>query len=103
MVYKQLVKNDENNFFRISYNKSTVELIIFNLSRFAFKSVESFKTCEFSKNSYLRLRLFITFAKKNRKTIWRNYFSREKLSFWLQVIELWDQNLFRADFRNSDP
>ena len=56
-----------HSFFNVSpiteLLNSIVRSIIFKLSRLASKSVEPFKTCEFSKKNHLKLYLFITLVK----------------------------------------
>ena len=76
------------------YNNSTVQSLIFDLSRLASESVEPFKTCELKKKSYPKLCLFIIFAKKKSQNYLANPFLTWKVidlatSHWIMRIKIY--------------
>ena len=99
-----------HSFFNVSpiteLLNSIVRSIIFKLSRLASKSVEPFKTCEFSKKKSSQT-LFIHNSCKNLKNLTElldELISNMKsYRFGYKSLNYENQNLFRADFINSDP
>ena len=70
IIYKQFVKKQWKQFFRISCNNSTIQSIIFNLSRLASKSIKLLKTGEFSKKKLPQTLFIHNLCEKNySKTI----------------------------------